>query len=315
MQYDNPFAEEVRENPYDDIPRLIFADFLDDSGDPLGQLIRVQIALTNMDRDDVQRTPLEKQEQSLIAQYGEAWLEPLRQFGAEGISTRCFQRGLIERIRISAENFLESADEICLQSPALHTLCLTGLENAFQRFARAQLPRQIRGLDLSPSRLRSMEEAEMNWPMIDCLEQLRELDLRLSKVSDNAIAQLCSRDLSNLQKLDLTACDLTPISGLALAACPTLVNLRSLKLSLNQIGDDGLAAIARSNNFGNLVELDLASNQITNLGANAVAQSSTLVSLQRLNLRANGIRNSQLSDPNNFTHLSRLREVDLRNNG
>ncbi len=131
MIYDNPFAEEVRANPYDDTPRLIFADYLDDSGDPLGQLIRAQIGLAGLDRDDQRRAALEKQEQAIIAQHGERWLQPLRQFGAEGMSTRCFQRGLIERIRISAENFLMHGEAICLQSPALHTLCLTGWIGSF----------------------------------------------------------------------------------------------------------------------------------------------------------------------------------------
>ncbi len=151
MNYDNPFAEEVRENPYDDTPRLIFADFLDDNGDPLGQLIRAQIALTHLAPDDDQRTPLEEQERAIIAEHGERWLEPLRQFGAEGISTRCFQRGLIERLRISAENFLLHADEICSQLPALHTLCITGLEQGFERLANAQLPSRSVGWTCHPN--------------------------------------------------------------------------------------------------------------------------------------------------------------------
>ena len=315
MMYDNPFAEEVRENPYDDTPRLIFADFLDDSGDPLGQLIRVQIALTGLDRDDQRRTSLEKQEQAIIAQHGERWLEPLRRFGAEGISTRCFRRGLIERLRISAENFLVHGAAICQQSPALHTLCLTGLDNVFGRFSVFQLPRQIRGLDLTQCGLRNMDAAGMHWATMSCIEQLTDLDVRISKTTDGSIAQLCTRDLTNLQRLDVTACGLSAQSGLSLAACPTLSNLRTLKLSLNRIGDEGLIAIARSPNFGQLLELDVASNSITNDGGQAIARSTTLLSLQRVNLRANVLSNPQLADVSYYKNLASLREVDVRNNG
>lgn len=311
--YDNPFAEEVRTNPYDDTPRLIFADFLDDNGDPLGQLIRVQIALTEYDPDDDRRTPLEKQEQALIAEHAEHWLAPLRRFGAEGLSSRCFQRGLIERIRISAENFLQHADELCLHYPALHTLCLTNIQ-ATPQLDRAQLPKQIRGLDLSTSNLQSLENAGFNWPMMTCIEQLTELNLRLTRATDRAIGQLCTRNLSNLQRLDLTACGLTSSSGAAIAACPTLTNLRTLKLALNQLVDSGVAALGRSPFLNNLAELDLASNQIGDSGVQALAQAGALVALQRLNLRANVIHDKKWASVTNFKNMGSLKVVDLRNN-
>lgn len=312
--YDNPFAEEVRENPYDDTPRLIFADFLDDNGDPLGQLIRVQVALAELDRDDQRRTSLEKQEQTLIDEYGERWLAPLRKFGAQGLSPRCFQRGLVERIRISASDFLSHAEELCLQCPALHTVCITNLDIAFRRFADAQLPKQIRGLDLSPCRLGSAAIEPLNWPMMVCIEQLTELNLRLTKASDTEITQLCSRNLSHLERLDLTACGLTAKSGFAIAACTTLTSLRVLKLGLNSLGDSSLISIARSASLGQLKLIDLASNGITNDGIAAVARSSTLVSLEHMNLRANIISNSKWASVTSFPHLSKLKEIDLRNN-
>src|SRR4051794_28377170 len=39
------FLAAITESPDDDTPRLIFADWLDDHDDPLGEFIRLQIAL------------------------------------------------------------------------------------------------------------------------------------------------------------------------------------------------------------------------------------------------------------------------------
>ena len=49
------FLATICERPDDDGPRLIFADYLDERGDPLGSFIRIQCALARMAEDDVRR--------------------------------------------------------------------------------------------------------------------------------------------------------------------------------------------------------------------------------------------------------------------
>ena len=47
MSDEDAFLVAIRVNPTDDAPRLVYADWLDDQGDPRGELIRVQMARRN----------------------------------------------------------------------------------------------------------------------------------------------------------------------------------------------------------------------------------------------------------------------------
>ena len=104
MKYDEAFVQEIRANPKDDIPRLILADFLEEAGDPHSKLIRVQVELAKLHANDVRRIELEERETDLLNTYGDRWLAPLRKLGVEGATIRCFNKGLIERVRIKPEN-------------------------------------------------------------------------------------------------------------------------------------------------------------------------------------------------------------------
>lgn len=314
MQYDNPFADEVRKHPFDDTPRLIFADFLEDCGDPLGQFIRTQVSLHQLRQNDPARTPLELLENELINEFGEMWLAPLRALGAEGVSVRCFQRGLIERIKISARNFLAHGAEACAQSPALYAIQITQLEDVFKDFATAELPSQIRSLDLSSSGIAAWDRTSGNWERMKCIQQMNELDLQFTKTSDDEIVALCENDLSRLRRLNLGVNSISSLGAIALANCPSLNRLSHLQMPLNSIASAGAIAIANSPYFGELVELDLSSNSIDNLGVRALANSNSLQALQRLGLRANIVSEPDLLNIESYRGLSNLTNLDVRNN-
>ena len=42
MTHDEAFLQAIIDNPDDDAPRLIYADWLEERGDPRGEFIRVQ---------------------------------------------------------------------------------------------------------------------------------------------------------------------------------------------------------------------------------------------------------------------------------
>src|SRR5262249_59714083 len=70
------FLARVCEQPDDDGPRLIFADYLDEAGDPRGAFIRLHCALANLPPDDPRRPELEDKEQALLARHYDAWPAP-----------------------------------------------------------------------------------------------------------------------------------------------------------------------------------------------------------------------------------------------
>src|SRR5258708_18533071 len=73
MSTDDEFIQTIIANPDDDTPRLIYADWLDEQGEPRGEFIRVQCALATMPEDDPRRWDLELRQTRLYRLYGWQW--------------------------------------------------------------------------------------------------------------------------------------------------------------------------------------------------------------------------------------------------
>ena len=71
------FLSHIADHPDADLPRLVFADWLDEQGDPLGEFIRVQIELHHLqDRlGDEQTRRLMAREDELRAECWSAWTD------------------------------------------------------------------------------------------------------------------------------------------------------------------------------------------------------------------------------------------------
>ena len=116
MQND-AFLEEIRSDPEDIIPRLVYADWLEENGDAQAELIRVQCELDSLPVDAMaEREELRKREQELLKEYQAEWVEPLKKLDVRGIEIK---RGFVEGIRVDAEVFIEKAPEIVERVPAL----------------------------------------------------------------------------------------------------------------------------------------------------------------------------------------------------
>ena len=71
------FLHALLEDPADDTTRLVLADWLDERGDPRGELLRVQRELGRWVPDVVERARLQQRERQLLAEHAAAWLGPL----------------------------------------------------------------------------------------------------------------------------------------------------------------------------------------------------------------------------------------------
>ena len=74
---DAAFLRAIREQPDDDLPRLIYADYLDERGDPRGEFIRLRCQLAGWVPELEPRSDLQRREQELLSRYLSAWLGPL----------------------------------------------------------------------------------------------------------------------------------------------------------------------------------------------------------------------------------------------
>ena len=118
------FLARICELPDDDGPRLIYADWLDEQGDPLGDFIRVQIALARLPATDRRRPGLVRVERDLIDRYGDWWASPF-----DGLATGpVFRRGFVDEVKVTARQFLARGEELFAVWPIrrLHLLDLGG---------------------------------------------------------------------------------------------------------------------------------------------------------------------------------------------
>src|SRR5262245_31093810 len=67
------FLRALEQDPDDETTRLIFADWLEERGDPLAELIRIQAELGKLLDDDERRWHLELRRSILWSEHGRSW--------------------------------------------------------------------------------------------------------------------------------------------------------------------------------------------------------------------------------------------------
>src|SRR5262245_52813485 len=110
------FLRTIRCEPHDDAPRLVFADWLEEHGEPeRAEYIRLQCALANLAADDPQRPDLAKREKQLWQKHAGRWRSPL----PSRIRRYQFQRGFIypQSVELSARQFLALPDACFVAAP------------------------------------------------------------------------------------------------------------------------------------------------------------------------------------------------------
>src|SRR4051794_19420115 len=79
MPDDDAFLRAIIDNPDDDLPRLVYADWLDEHGDPdRAEFIRVQCELVRIRDEEVApvRGRLRRRQEELLERNEERWLAP-----------------------------------------------------------------------------------------------------------------------------------------------------------------------------------------------------------------------------------------------
>jgi uncharacterized protein (TIGR02996 family) len=129
------FLRDIIEHPDDDAPRLIYADWLEENGQPeRAELIRVQDELAHHHPDYAPRS-LQDREASLLVRRRLAILRPFLDLGLEPCTdqyaygadrgfTFHFRRGFVEALEVwcadAARLFVERAEEVFSLTPLRH---------------------------------------------------------------------------------------------------------------------------------------------------------------------------------------------------
>src|SRR5438552_1092015 len=301
------FLRAIRAAPDDDLPRLIFADYLDEQGDPRGEFIRIQIERPRLPRDDPRRAGLKAREDELLHRHGEEWEGPL----AAVVSHAVFRRGFIDDVLVMAEAFLAHARTLFDWAP-IRTVKLRGTF----RYVGAILKRPelagLSGLGLCFDHLDSRAAALL--AACRHLAGLKRLNLNGNPIGDEGVACLgTSTHLTGLEALHLEHCGLGPAAVGRLAAS-RLTRLRALDLSENLLGDGGVARLATAPFLSRFTALDLTAVGMGDAAAQRLAESPSVRGLHRLRLGYNGIGDAGAIALARSSHLTALTALDLNGN-
>ena len=100
------FVREIAEHLDDDAPRLIFADWLEERGDPQGQFIRLQCELERTS-DRERRSILIRHETDLLREHRDEWLRPFGGALVRGV----FRRGMLDQAEVESQTAVNCSIE------------------------------------------------------------------------------------------------------------------------------------------------------------------------------------------------------------
>ncbi|MDB5308420.1 MAG: hypothetical protein JWO38_2622 [Gemmataceae bacterium] len=260
---EHPFLDAILARPSDDGPRLVYADFLDETGDPLNaaraELVRVQVALSRLPSDHPRRPELADRRTDLLQRHRRTWTAHLVHLGAEFE----FRRGVPDAVAIDAATFLRRGEELFDNTQL-------GIGRSFVRRVRLREPGRV--------------AAEL--AACPFLARVEELDLCLGDLGNDGLTLLVrSPYLQAIRVLDLGSNGLDDAGMGVLARAATLPRLQSLTLNDNrQITGDGVAVLADSPFFAGLLELDLSGNDVGEAGVRVVVRGRAMARLHTLKL-------------------------------
>lgn len=148
----------VLAHPDADLPRLVYADFIEEAGDPLrAEFIRVQCALAAKQyEDDKEKATLELRERYLREKHGAGWLAPLKKKGEPLFTPRShglFRRGFVECVWMPAPWFVAKAERLFARCPVNELrVTMTSLLQ-FRELLFSQHFKRLETLDVSDRRL------------------------------------------------------------------------------------------------------------------------------------------------------------------
>jgi uncharacterized protein (TIGR02996 family) len=347
MDQRQAFLQAIIDAPDDDTPRLVFADWLDEHGDPdRAEFIRAQLALEPLEKWSPHRMDLEDRVADLLMAHRAAWLRDLpgwAQTDEDSFYGPTFRRGFVHRAEPKPAEFIEDWEDLFAVAPV--EVARLGLKDDGQLlFDCPGLPR-LRRLELiyfaeSPSLsalLASPHLAGLRGLMLDfyrpipgtkamsaagmralaqceALSGLRELNLSGWALNPFRLRELArSRHFSGLRELDLSDTGFDDDMARELAASRHLRNLRMIDLQRNSLGAEGIAALANSPVLRTVTSLVLYNNEsIGDDGTAALAASQNLGELRDLCLVSCGLGLRGVRELAASPNLPNLRSLDIQ---
>lgn len=319
MRDEEALLRAIADEPHDDLPRLAYADWLEENGDlDRAEFIRVQCRLAEMSPLDPERLMLELSERKLLMTNDAEWIK--RTLGGVKIGCLGFACGF-PHISLAGNNLaaIESIPagmpigRISVNSPPPNAdTQLWGSERAQEAFSRstrlAATPQlTIHGIS-NPKFMGFLARTPR-------LPRIRSLELLAGNGRDQGLVELArSPHLSRLCRFALHDKQAGDDGLSALAEAPWLSGLKHLHLEMPQATHVGIDAIIRSKMLGGLESLDLSWGRRERSPGGyqlfEIVESSTLGKLRTLRYRG-ALEATELRELSHFQGLERLTGLGL----
>lgn len=288
----------VLADPDDDAPRLVYADWLSERGDPWGELIAVQIARTRADTPE-----LEARESTLLYQLPQ-----------ELLPRQSYRRGFVEILSVHCDDLEARLPDSCVRDLRVFggTKIVDGrIPHEAGAKTAAALPRmRLRALSLTTTDDQdlatllqaldgSLDRFSYGLPWAGTLTEhvvaitrsrLRVSSLTLLGISPDALASLAA--WHPLRSLAIQESRIGPGVFASFVDAPAFVRLEHLDLTQTHVGEEDVFAIASSELP--LRSLDLSGNLLGPAVARRIAETPRFASLGSLGLVRCGIEREGL---------------------
>ena len=304
-----PFLAAIKSHLDDDTPRVVFADWLEENGDPeRAEFIRLQCDHASGRQADAARAD------ALLIANQRKWVRGLPKSLADNPNpARCiFRRGFVAEIALRGERWATDGPTITRLTP-LENLTL---ENVVPALLKSPDAVGVPHLSI-PCATSAIVEALAESPMLPALTalcltprwgtrvsqrsvrkllanptltRLRRLHLASIPAGDAvAGALVAAPHITGLEELQMRWAEFGPAGAEALARWPGAANLRVFGIAPSDLGDEGLRHLIASPYLRNLVELDLRSCGLTTGAAFLLAAWEGLKSVRTLRLQGNPV--------------------------
>jgi uncharacterized protein (TIGR02996 family) len=247
------FLQAIRAAPDEDAPRLVYADWLEEQGDPRGEFIRLQCAHAKTWHEAISVTgdPQCERMELLEKEYGDRWLQGLPEL--RGLRWYLW-RGLPCHVHVPGwQVFGKYANRMFQVAPVEYVtfdcLTLVGARN----LVRSPYLERIRVLDLAYGAIWKIGalQALLSSPALNKLQTLR---LFHGAIGDEVAIELAKCPyLENLKLLTLYSSCIDDAGALAIARSPYLERIEFIDLSRNGFGDETERELRRR--FGDRVNI------------------------------------------------------------
>ncbi len=306
---EDAFLADIREHPDDDVPRLVYADWLEENGDEpdRADLIRVQCRLARLPAGGASADDLVRREEQLTERLARSWLAPLRRL----VDTFELQRGFVSRVVVQAPQLIEQGEAIVRLAPVAE-LAVVFRQQHLEELAACPHLAHVTRLEARDGGVGDAGAALLG--RCPSLQRLQTLLLHHCGISARGLADLLRLDLSALRVLNLGANPLHDVGMERLCDTPALAGLERLSVGANELHVPAARALAGSRYLHRLKDVNLGANYLEDEAVELLAGAAPLASLWRLDLRNNEFRAAGARALVRSRHLEGLRFLDVSGN-